>query len=185
MTLGKKIILGLTAVLVVLAVVGISSVIGINNNCVRQENGIVAQYKQNQNNYDNMFKKFKEAAAVPSMYTDDLRKVYDSAIQARYGSEGSKAAFQWLKEHNPNFDSKMYVQLQRIIESGRNDFENNQKMLLDKKRQYENDLGTFPEGWVAGKLGFPKKDLEKYDIVTSDHTDEAFSKKKSDPIQLR
>ncbi len=156
------------------------------NSLVSYEEGLKAQYKQNQNNYDNMWKKFKEATQVPAMYADDLKKVYDGAIQARYGKEGSQAAFQWLKEHNPQFDSSMYVKLQTIIESGRNSFEANQKMLLDKKRVYETELRRFPTVLLANMMGFPKIDLDEIDIVTSSKTVKAFDSKMDDKeIKLR
>lgn len=180
-----KVGIGFLALLLILATTLISSVIGINNDLVQQESGIVAQYKQNQNNYDNYLKKLQEAAQVPSMYTDDLKNVYKETLAGRYGAQGSKAVFQFIKEHNPNFDSKLYTQLQQIVESGRNSFEVDQKTLLDKRRVYEISLNTFPQGLVAKLLAFPRIELAKYDIVTSDSTTKAFDDKKSDPIKLR
>jgi hypothetical protein len=153
--------------------------------CIRAENGIKAQYEQNQNNYDNMWKKFKEMAQVPAMYADDLKKVYDSAIAGRYGAEGSKAAFQFIKEHNPNFSDTTYVKLQAAIESGRNGFEADQKQLIDKKREYENILGSTNAVFVGLFFGFPRIDLAKYAIVTSDVTQDAFTTKKADEVKLR
>jgi len=179
-----KVIIGFFVVGLLTVVIAVTSVIGINNDCVKQEAGIVAQYKQNQNNYDNMWKKFKEAASVTSMYTDDLKKVYDGAIQGRY-QNAQNVMMNWIKEHNPDFDASMYKNLQVMVESGRNTFESNQKMLLDKKRNYEVSIGSFPAVFVARLLGFPKIDLSKYDIVTSGQTQEAFETKKADEIKLR
>jgi hypothetical protein len=176
--------LAIGLVILVLGAGACASMVGMNNNLVTQEAGIKAQYKQNQNNYDNMWKKFREASQVPKQYKNDLKEVYDSAIQQRYGKNGSQAMFQWLKEHNPNFDSSMYTHLQQLVEAGRNSFEANQKMLLDKRRQYEVDLNIFPNSMVAGFLGFPKIDLDKYDIVTSERTEEAFETKKAEEVQL-
>lgn len=163
----------------------VGTFIGTNNEMVSLEQGIKAQYNQNRNNYDNMWKKIKEVAQVPEMYTNDLKKVFDSAIQNRYGENGSQAVFQFITEQNPNFDPSMYKQIQQTIEAGRNSFEANQKMLLDKKRVYETKLGQFPTNFIAGFLGFPKIDLSKYDIVTSDVTEQAFETKKADEIKLR
>lgn len=185
MSTGLKILLGLLVTGALFAVITVTSVIGINNNLVGIEAGIKAQYKQNQNNYDNFIKKVQETAQVPDMQRDDLEKLYKTAMTARYGSNGSKAMFQWLKEQNPTLDSAVYVQLQSIIDAGRTSFEADQKMLLDKKRVYEIELGVFPNNFIASFLGFPKLDLSKYDIVTSTETEEAFETKKSKPLQLR
>jgi len=179
-----KVILGLFVTCLLVVLIAVFSVIGTNNDCVRMEAGIKAQYKQNQNNYDNMWKKFRESASVTSMYTDDLKKVYDSAIQGRYKNAGN-VMMNFIKEHNPTFDASMYKNLQVMIESGRNTFESNQKMLLDKKRNYEVQIQSFPTVFVARVLGFPKIDLAKYDIVTSGQTQQAFDTKKADEIKIR
>lgn len=180
-----KVLLGLFGTGALFVAIAVFSVIGINNDLVRHEAGIEAQYKQNQNNYDNYIKKVAEVAQVPAMQRDDLAKVYEGVMRGRYGADGSKAMFQWLKEQNPQIDSSVYTKIQQIIESGRNSFEADQKMLIDKKRVYQVQLKEFPRGLVASLLGFPKIDLSKYDIVTSDETEKAFEDKKSKPLELR
>jgi hypothetical protein len=185
MSTGVKIGIAVAAIFVLVGGGCVASVIGTNNDLVAKEQGIKAQYKQNQNNYDNMWKKFKEVSQVPAMYTEDLKKVYDSAIQSRYGAGGSKAMFQWLKEHNPQFDSAMYTKIQTVVESGRNSFQADQKMLIDKKRVYETQIGQFPTSMIASWLGFPKIDLEEYDIVTSGDTEKVFKEKKANEVNLR
>jgi|GEM_PF-6924634 len=43
----------------------------------------------------------------------------------------------------------------------------------------------FPGTLFAMVLGYPKINLDEYDIVTSQATDDAFRTKKSEPIKLR
>ena len=185
--MSKKLAIGLGAAALVL-IFGISIlgwVIGFNNECIRQEKGIEAQYKQNQNKYDNMVKAIREVAQIPEMYADDLKKVFTAAIQGRYGQDGAKATWQWIQEQNPQVDASIYKQVQQVIESGRREFEADQKGLIDKKRVYETYFQQFPASTLAGIMGFPRIDLAKFDIVTSAETDKAFQTKQADPIQIR
>ena len=180
----KGILIGIALVFGLFMIVVIGTAIGTWNECVMQETSIEAQYKQNQNNYDNFFKSVVEIAQVSDKYKDGLKDVFTAAIQGRYGKDGSKATWAWLQEHNPNLDASVYTKIQQVIEGGRKTFEVNQKMLIDKKQVYQIQLKGFPSGVFARLLGFPKIDLAKFDIVTSDNTEKAFETKKADPIKI-
>lgn len=149
------------------------------------EKVIVAQYKNNQNILSSYYNKIEELVQVPSMYKDDFKEIVTASMQGRYGADGSRASFQWLKEHNINFDASLYKNIQQNIEAGRNEFQQSQTMLLDKRRQYETDLGTFWTGMWLRLAGYPKIDLSKYDIIVSDKASEAFASGKENSIKLR
>jgi hypothetical protein len=184
MGIGAKISIGIGAGTLLLIIIVLSTIVSVNNTLTRMEVGIKAQYEQNQNNYDNYFKKLKEVAQVPEKYSTDLKNIYKDCMSGRYGDGGSKATMQWIKEHNPTLDASIYKQIQQVIESGRNDFEANQKMLIDKKQMYESKFLVFPNNFIANALGFPKIDLKVYGIVTSDETEKAFKEKKADYIKI-
>ena len=183
----KGVVIGL-GVLVFFVLMGATlfgAVVSFYNTSIRMENGIKAQYEQNKNNYDNYFKKLKEVAQVPDMYVADMKKLWDGVRAGRYGTKGSQAVFQFIKEQNPQVDASLYKKVQDVVEAGRNGFEADQKMLIDKKREYDNYRMGFPNNVLAGFMGFPKIDLDKFRIVTSDETEGVFERKKSEPIKLR
>lgn len=166
--------------------IAVMSYIGANNYGVEVESKIKAEYTNNQNILAQYGQKLQEAAQVPDMQRDDFSKVAREAIEARYGAEGSKAMFQWIQEQNPQLDSKVYLKLQQIIESGRDEFKNSQTKLIDVKRSYETNLGYFWRGMWLRIAGFPKINLDDYKVVVTDRAAEAFkSGKEEAPIKLR
>lgn len=161
-----------------------SSIFSLRSSFIHQENGIKAQYRENQNVYDNFFKYVKETAQVSKEYTSQLKDVFDASIKGRCGKDGCKAQWLFLKEHNPNFDASLLKEVQIVIAAGRAKFEKNQKILLDKKLMYDNDRAGIFAGWVANMFGFPRINLDEFDIVTSDYTEQVFKDKKSEALSV-
>jgi hypothetical protein len=180
-----KILLSILIVVIGIFAFGAASYINAYNSGNRLENVIKATFEDNQNVLAQYSNRIAEAAQVPAMQRDDLKEVVTAALDARYGSEGSKAMFQFIQEQNPNIDSTVYVELQRIIVAGRQDFQNAQTRLIDQKRVYETALGSLWKGTWMGIAGYPNIDLEDYLIVTNARTEDAFSAGKEEAIQLR
>jgi Flp pilus assembly pilin Flp len=172
------VILGLVAFLAI-------SYIAAYNTANRLEAGIKAAWTNNQNVLAQYSNRVAEAAQIPAMQRDDLKEVVTAALDTRYGDEGSRAMFQFLQEQNPQIDSTVYVQLQRLIEAGRTDFQVAQTGLIDQKRVYETALGSFWQGTMMRVAGFPRVDLDEYNVVTNERTEDAFSTGSESPIQLR
>lgn len=177
------IILVVAGVLALCGVGCVGTVLGFRTDCVQSEAGIEAQYKANQASYDTMWKTFREMAQVPAMYEAHLKDVWAGVISGRYNDNGRLLLA--VKEDNPKLDPSMYTKIQAAIESNRTRFNQDQTELVDKKRQYEVILRGNTALVVNGFLGFPKIDLSKYDIVTSDETQKAFDEKKAGEIKLQ
>ena len=173
---------GVVALLVIGLVVGY---IGFSNDANRFEIAIKAQYTDNRNTYDNGWKKVVEVAQVPEKYTAKLKELYDGTMKGRYGADGSQAMMQWIQEQNPTIDPALYRQLQQVIEEFRNKFQQSQTELIAKKQQYENFLYATTSGRFYNMIvGYPHIDMSKYDIVTSEKTEQDFETKKSDPLKI-
>jgi hypothetical protein len=171
-------------VLLLFIFVFIGSLLSFRTQAVNFEESIRAQYTQNQNNYDNMWKKFKEMAQVTDKFADDLKELYDNAMEGRYGGDGSQAMFQWITEQNPNLSPETYTRLQSTIEASRNSFQSDQKQLISKKESYQKLLRSNGALVYNVFLGFPKIDMAKFSIVTSEETDRVFESKKAEEVTL-
>jgi len=163
----------------------IGCIFGYNNSAVRMEKAIQAQYEQNQNARSQFVTSVMEAVQIPTMYKDDFKEVILADMEGRYGKDGSKATFNWIKERNLDFNSAMYTKLQNMIEAGRAEFAHEQKLLIDKKRAYKMKLDSLPGEFFYAMLGFPKINLDKYNIVKSADNNKVFSSGTEAPMKLR
>jgi len=183
------------AVVLVMLIAVVGTAIGFNNNCVGQEKGLEATWKDSQVQYDAFWKKVKETAQVTDKYAADFKEVFLGSMDARY--EGKDPAFQFIMEANPALPPESYSRVQDVIETGRNDFARTQRTLVDKQRAYETHIETFPNSMLAGMFGFPKvvtgeyappDDIDgdgkvtvlDYKIVTSAKTQEVFATGRED-----
>lgn len=178
----------LTAVLVLAA-----SYISAFNYGNRAEQGVVAAWENNENILAQYGQKLQEAAAVTTIQKDDVRDILSGAIEARYGANGSQATMQWIQEQNPTVGQDVYVKVQQIAEAGRNEFQNAQTRLIDAKRGYRTELGTFWSGmWLRAAgypkiaIGFPIGTQDDYEAITTSRAANAFETGREEgPIPLR
>lgn len=174
--------LGGMAVFVVIMVMSYISAYNYGNEA---ENSLVAKYSNMENILAQYSLKVTEAASVPGMYRDDMKDVMTSVMSARQGEGGSKAVFQFFKEHNIDYDSSMYSKIQTIIEAGRNKFQNSQTGFIDAKRAYTTNLGYLWKGFWMARAGYPMINLDDYVIISSGHAKQAFETKVDTAIKLR
>lgn len=173
------------AIIGILILVPVTAYIGNHNYGNKAEETIKAEYSDMENILSQYSNKISEAVQVNSMYKDDLKDVISSALSSRYGNEGSKAMFQWIKEHDVNLDADVYKKIQQMIEGGRNKFENAQTRFIDTKRVYKTNLGYLWKGYWLEKAGFPTLKWEDYAIISNDSTKETFKTKIDNGLKLR
>lgn len=174
--------------LVILSVVAVAagSYISARNYGNAVEAQLDSILKNNQNIYANGTQKVLEVVQVPTMYKDDLKELVTADIQGRYGADGSKATMQWIKERNLTLDVSMYTTIQQVVQGFRDDFAQNQKVMIDVKRSYVTQLGTFWRGFWLNLAGYPKLDLKQFDPIITQRTEDVYKKGKEDgPLKLR
>ncbi len=176
-------VLGVVAALVVFSVASFVSAYNYGN---RAEKEIVARYTDMENILAQYALKVQEIAQVPKMKTDDLIKVTKEAMSGRYGKDGSKSVVQWIQENYPGqVSDELYLQIQQVIESGRNEFKNAQRKFIDTKKTYETNLGYLWKGFLLRLAGYPKINLDEFQIISTENVREIFKTKTDKPIKLR
>lgn len=181
----KGLIIGGSILAAIVLFVGINW-IGAATAGARIENQIEAIQEDNRQVLGQYTTRIAEMAQVPAMARDDLSKVMEDALSARYGDEGSTAVFQWIKESYPGqLDNQLYRNIQTEMSSGRQAFAANQTRLLDQKRIYENKLDEPISGFWMSLAGYPKMDLDNITIVSSTAANRAFETGIDDGVTLR
>jgi hypothetical protein len=162
-------------VLLFVIVIGVTA----SNQEKRLRNAITAKQKDNQSQFDNMWKKISQVAQVTDGQKQALLEIFVQHAQARAGKGEDKALVKWIQESVPQVDTKTFAQLQNIIVSSRDAFTERQRELLDMKREHDNTIDLFPSSLFCG--GRPKIDVI---IVTSTRADEAFKTGKDDDTDV-
>lgn len=182
---GLVIGLGILAVVVTVGVFMFGTYVKYYNMGVGYEKRLEGVWKENKVVLNSYTTKVQEVAQVPDMFRDDLTKVIEKTFSGRYGEDGSKAVFQFIQEQNMTLDPQLYRQIQQVMESGRNDFQMSQKVLIDVKMNYQAQLNYFWSGMWLSFAGYPKLDLNKYNIITTDDVEAKFNSGKDSVIKLR
>jgi hypothetical protein len=180
------VVLSFFGVLLLTAALLFGSYISAFNSGVRYEADIEKFHKSSQNTLSSYTLKVQEMAQVPDMYKNDLKDVIEATFQGRYGKDGSKAVMQWIQESNLQFDSKLYLNLQAVMESGRDEFKLSQDRKLEICTQYEKELGFFWKGMMMSFAGYPKKDLDVIcKVVLDKQTNATFESGEATVIKIK
>lgn len=170
---------------------------GFSNDANGFEVDIPAQYKLMQNIYDNGYKEVLEKAQVEQNYYDQFKDLWHGMLLGRYGANGSQAAFQFIKEANPNMSPELAKQVMESIETFHANFSAAQTTMIAKKQAYGRFLftstdsrfynalsGVFGAKYPHIKCGVPDGSADDYQIVTSDKTQQDFKNHAAPVLQI-
>lgn len=151
--MSKVTLVFLTLIIAFLFLMGIlgTMLIVFRNDAVTFQKTITAQISDMQAKYNEYFLKVKEAAQVPEEQMTRLKEFYDVLIQGR---KQNTEMFRWIAEQNPEIKQETFIELQRIIASGRAEIYSIQKIHIDTVREYNTFLIIFPNNIVNNVFHF-------------------------------
>ena len=171
-------VLATVGIAVVVAITAFGSYVSARNYGNATEMRLKAKYEDNENVLSSGYQQLKGVAGVTQMATKDQIAIFTAAVQGRYGPNGSQQVFLMVKEMNPTVDAQLYRKVQQVVEGTQKEFQVSQTAMLDIKRSYETALGSFWQGMWLSFAGYPKLDLSKFVIVSSDAAADAFKTKR-------
>jgi len=170
----------ISLILVSLLIFGMMA-ISKRNSFVRIENNIHFAYEESKNVHSNYVLRIQEMAQVPKMATKQLAEVIKASNEGRYGADGSKAVFQFLKEQNPNIPDSLYTNIQKEVTGGRLDFQSKITRVNDNKTVAYNMLDDAVGGFILKDIfGMPRKNIgyegskDDYPVIMSETSVETY-----------
>jgi len=163
-TLALKLGIGSTAGVVLTLLMIFVMNISYQNTYERIDQDILAQYKKIESNYEKMSRVILQQAGILNKYSSDFKDIYKGMMQGRYGKEGSKAMFQWIKEQNPQIDGALYAKLMTTVEAQRTGFDRQQSKVSAMVAESNKMLKTAPSKW------FVNGEIKEAKIVSSSNT---------------
>lgn len=176
--MAKFILLGFIVIVVCAVGIIIGLYFSYNNKEIELRNKAEAQRGNIEAVYDKMWKVITEEAEVADKYSKDFKEIYPKIIEGRY-SKGDGTLMKWINEHNPDFDTSLYMSLMESIESLRAQFQTSQKYMLDIIREHTTLCNSYPAKWFI-KNG---KKIE-YTVVSSNKAKTAMASGVDDEVKL-
>lgn len=184
----SKILIIISAVVgiaILLSIIVTVSVIGTLNREADLHVLIDNKQKDNENEFDNMWKKIAKTAQVPEAYKNSLKDIVVGNAQARALGGGGKsgALATWIQESVPNVDKlgDTYVNLMNIITSSQDAFTFRQKELLGLNTTHNQMFRHVVEGAILRTAGRKETEVQ---IVTSTKTEQTFKTGKDDDVNV-
>ncbi len=181
MSKGLIISLAVLGVFFLFIITIIGMVISTSNTEATLRTAIETKQKDNQSEFDNLFKKISQVAQVSEKQMSALKDIFVSHAEARTGDNDGGSLMKWVQESVPNVDTSTFKNLQNIITSSRDAWTMRQKELLDLSREHTKLLRIFPSNIILSMLG--RKEINIV-IITSSRTQAAFETGKDDDTDV-
>jgi hypothetical protein len=170
--------------LIALAVFGMY--VSVHDDAVQWENALVKHNKDRENVLSSVTLTIQQTAGVSAKYANDLKDIVKGTYEGRYGNNGSQAAVQFIQERNVNFDTKMALKVQDVIEGGNKEFQIYQTRMLEICNAYENVIGSAIRGSLLKYMGYPKIDVaDTCKVISDQDTKDAFKSGVRKPIEFK
>lgn len=176
----KEFLIGLIVVVLLGGLVIFGKGVSVYNTHIDLSTKIEAKQKDNEANFDLMWKKISQVVQVSDKYKDGLKEVLNAYVEGRK-KDSDQLLMDWTKEAVPQFDSSIYKQINNVIVGSRDDFYNNQKILIDLSRQHNNFIRRFPNNVFCSFMNIKPIEIK---VVTSSKTDKVFETGKEEDIKL-
>jgi hypothetical protein len=171
--------LGVLAGLVLLVGVFLLYLVSLSNQEVRLRNQFKAQQKTNEASFDKMWKVVQQQSGVATTERETFKKAYSEIMSSTKGVVGEGKLASFFTQAKIDINSDLFAKLMNSIESQRESFHQDQKTLLQIKKQHDDVLQTFPGSLILA--GRPELEVV---VITSEKTEEVFSKGKEDDVDL-
>lgn len=182
---------GLFLLILVSCLIFTGLAISKRNAFVKIENNIHIAYEESKNVHSNYVLRIQEMAQVPKMAAKQLSEVIKASNEGRYGDDGSKAVFQFLKEQNPSIPDSLYTNIQKEVTGGRLDFQSKITRVNDNKGVAYNMLDDTIGGFILKDIwGLPRKNIgyeggpDDYKVIMSEQSVETFQKGVDKPVNM-
>lgn len=156
------------------------SAIASYNGAARLRNTYNMKVASNTAEFDNLWKKIKQASGVPAEKKQAFKEIFEGYAGSR-SSGGKDQVMTWIKESVPNVDLTIYDKLMNIITGSRDTWTMKQTELVSIAEQYNARLSVFPGNVFLPMFGF---EMIEPKVITSERTKETFSTGEDNDVDL-
>lgn len=178
---------GFVSTIVIAIIICVMAWWGAQNYIADTEPAIKYQSRDNLQQLANFSNGLQEMVQISAVQADLIVKTITAANTARYGADGSKSEWSWIKEANPNVDQTQIGRIQVYVEAQRAEFKNRQTKIGSMCQNYETQQQRPWSGFWLRMVGAPRdKEVAKYcTLILNKYSEDAYNTGKAEAVKLR